>query len=409
MRSGRSSFWRSVSAIVWVVLAAWMIWIPACAANPSESEAGGSEAAAIEVFVREGCPRCVEAERFLDRLRQEQPRLTIRIHDVGRDPTALWRLQELASREGQRAGVPAFLIGGELWLGYDSEATTGRHLRDALARIERSEQEGESTAEVCPERASPICGPDVQLEIFQVTLFGRRFTLEELGLPLFTVAMGLLDGFNPCSMWVLLLVISLLAPMRNRLRMLAVAGIFVVVEGIAYFFFMAAWLELFLLVGFSRISEVIVAVVALGAGMIHLKDFYSLGSGVSLSIPEAAKPGIYARIRRILQAENLRGALIGAVFLAVLVQIVEFLCTSGFPALYTRILTLHRQSGIGYYAYLLLYNLAYLFDDFMVLAIGVITLSQRRLQEKEGRWLKLVSGMVMVGLGFYLLVAPGWR
>lgn len=121
------------------------------------------------------------------------------------------------------------------------------------------------------------------------------------------------------------------------------------------------------------------------------------------------KPGIYAHIRRILQAENFRGALVGAVFLAVLVQIVEFFCTSGFPALYTRILTLHQKSGIGYYAYLLLYNLAYLFDDLIVLAVGVITLSQRRLREKEGRWLKLISGMVMAGLGSYLLAAPAWR
>lgn len=395
--------------IIWAVLLALMNLLPAFAANPSEPEGAGLEPVAIEAFVREGCPRCVEAERFLDRLRQEQPALTIRIHDVQRDPAALRRLQELASHEGQRAGVPTFLIGGKLWLGYDSEATTGLRLRDALARIGRSQQEGESAAEICPEQESLSCGPEIQPEIFQVTWFSRRFTLEELGLPLFTVAMGLLDGFNPCSMWVLLLVISLLAPMRDRLRMLAVAGVFVVVEGIAYFLFMAAWLELFLLVGVSRVSEVVVAAVALGAGMIHLKDFYSLESGFSLSIPRAAKPGIYARIRRILQAENLWGALIGALFLAVLVQIVEFLCTSGFPALYTRILTLHQESGIGYYAYLLLYNLAYLFDDLVVLAVGVLTLSQRRLQEKEGRWLKLISGMVMVGLGSYLLAAPAWR
>lgn len=94
----------------------------------------------------------------------------------------------------------------------------------------------------------------------------------------------------------------------------------------------------------------------------------------------------------------------GAVVLAVLVQIVEFLCTSGFPALYTRILTLEKLDTLSYYGYLLLYNLAYMFDDLIVLGIGVVTLSQRRLQENEGRWLKLVSGLVMLGLGIYLLV-----
>ena len=118
----------------------------------------------------------------------------------------------------------------------------------------------------------------------------------------------------------------------------------------------------------------------------------------------AAKPGVYTRIRAILQAENLHGAMIGAVILAILVQIVEFLCTSGFPALYTRILTLNQLDGFSYYGYLALYNIAYMVDDVIVLGIGIITLSQRRLQENEGRWLKLISGAVMVGLAVFLLI-----
>jgi len=207
-------------------------------------------------------------------------------------------------------------------------------------------------------------------------------------------------------MWVLLLMISLLAPLNNRSRMFAIAGTFVAVEGIAYFVFMAAWLNLFLLIGLSRTSEIIIAAIALLAGALNIKDFWHFGWGVSLSIPAAAKPGIYTRMRRILQAENFAAALLGTVALAVLVQIVELMCTSGFPALYTRILTLRHLDAISYYGYLLLYDLAYMLDDVIVLAIGVITLSQRRLQEKEGRWLKLISGLVMVGLGVYLLLAP---
>jgi hypothetical protein len=206
-------------------------------------------------------------------------------------------------------------------------------------------------------------------------------------------------------MWVLILMISLLAPLNSRSRMLAIAGTFVAVEGVAYFAFMAAWLNLFLLIGLSRVSEVIIAALALLAGAINLKDFWRFGWGVSLSIPAAAKPGIYARMRRILQAENMAAALVATVVLAILVQIVELMCTSGFPALFTRILTLRQLDSLSYYGYLLLYDLAYMLDDVIVLAIGVVTLSQHRLQEKEGRWLKLVSGLVMVGLGLYLLLS----
>ena len=183
--------------------------------------------------------------------------------------------------------------------------------------------------------------------------------------------------------------------------MFAIAGAFIAVEGLAYFIFMAAWLNLFLLIGLSRISEIIIAAIALLAGMINLKEFWFYGRGVSLSIPDAAKPDIYAGMRCILHAQNLTGALIGTVVLAILVQIVEFMCTSGFPALYTRILTLKQLDSISYYGYLLLYNVAYMFDDVIILAIGVITLSQRRLQEKEGRQLKLISGLVMASLGVY--------
>jgi hypothetical protein len=208
-------------------------------------------------------------------------------------------------------------------------------------------------------------------------------------------------------MWVLILMISLLAPMNDRRRMLAIAGTFVVIQGLAYYAFMAAWLNLFLLIGLSRASEIVLGAIALVAGLINLRDFRGHGSGVSLSIPAAAKPGIYARMRAILHAENLGAALIGAVILGFLVQVVELLCTSGLPALFTRILTLRALDPALYYGYLLLYNIAYMLDDAIVLAIGVITLSRHRLQEKEGRWLKLVSGLAMLGLGVYLLAGAG--
>jgi len=169
---------------------------------------------------------------------------------------------------------------------------------------------------------------------------------------------------------------------------------------------MAVWLNLFLLIGLSRISELIIAIIALLAGALNLKDFWRYGWGISLSIPAAAKPGIYGRMRRILEARSLAAALFGVLVPGILVQIVEFMCTSGFPALFTRILTLQHLGKLSYYAYLALYDLAYMLDDVIILSIGVITLSQRRLQEREGRWLKLASGLVMIGLSVYLLLSP---
>jgi glutaredoxin len=365
----------------------------------------------IEVFVHTGCPHCAKAEEFLAKLQLEQPALRIAIRDVSREPGALERLQRIADSHGTTGvRVPAFSVGGEFLVGYSDEVSTGALIRDMLART-RAVSRQQGAAASCEAEESYTCGPNIKLsapkaETFAVDFLGHSLTLDQVGLPLFTLAMGLLDGFNPCSMWVLILMISLLAPLNNRPRMLAIAGTFIAVEGIAYFLFMSAWLNLFLLIGLSRASEIVIAVLALVAGGINLKDFVNFGWGVSLSIPAAAKPGIYVRLRRILHAENMTAALLGTVVLAILVQIVEFMCTSGFPALFTRILTLRHLDTAGYYGYLLLYDLAYMLDDVIILTIGVITLSQHRLQEKEGRWLKLVSGVVMVGLGIYLLLFP---
>jgi glutaredoxin len=360
----------------------------------------------IEAFVREGCPHCAKAEEFLAQLQKERPTLTVSIRDVQKEPAALQRLTELA--RAHRAGaarVPAVYVGGQLIIGFSEEASTDKLIRGALAgEVAKASGADASACEAeeslsCPQGPPTVAPP----ESFEISIFGRTLTLDDVGLPAFTLAMGLLDGFNPCSMWVLLLMISLLAPLNDRRRMLAIAGTFVLIQGIAYFLFMAAWLNLFLVIGLSRASQLIIAAIAIVAGLINIKDFFAFKIGISLSIPEKAKPGIYSRMRAILHAENLGAAIVGAIILAVLVQAVEFLCTSGFPALFTRILTLRELDSAAYYSYLLLYISAYMFDDIMILGVGVVMLSRHRLQEREGRVLKLISGLVMIGLGIWLI------
>jgi glutaredoxin len=378
---------------------------------PEKSNGPATQTADIEVFVREGCPHCADAELFLQKLKREQPTLNIVFHDVIHEESSLQQLEGLVKQQGTGAvRVPAFQINGQFIVGYADELTTGQLIRNALSQAQS--RKNPDTSRSCGAEPVQSCEAGTQKqaqppEPYFLDFLGHRLSLDEVGLPVFTLVMGLLDGFNPCSLWVLLLMISLLAPMMDRLRMFAIAGTFVAVEGLAYYVFMTAWLNLFLFIGISRISEIGVAVIAMLAGMINLKDFWFYGRGYSLSIPESAKPGIYARMRRILYAQNLIGALIGAVLLAILVQVVELLCTSGFPALYTRILTLKHLESWSYYGYLLLYNLAYMLDDMILLTLGIITLSQKRLQEREGRWLKLISGVVMVGLGIYLIGTPG--
>lgn len=226
------------------------------------------------------------------------------------------------------------------------------------------------------------------------------------GLPLFTIAVGLVDGFNPCAMWVLLFLLSVLVNLKSRWKIFAVAGTFVAISGAAYFMFMAAWLNVFLLAGLVRWVQVLLGSVSIAIGAVHIKDFFAFKRGLSLSIPESAKPGLYARVRRIVTAENLTGAILGAAFLAVLVNVVELLCTAGLPALYTEILVIQRLPVWQNYAYLLLYIAAYMFDDSIMVGIAVLTLGHRRMQETHGRWLKLLSGLVIAALGLVMIIKP---
>lgn len=341
-----------------------------------------ANAAQIEVFTREGCPRCTVAKEFLAGLEAKRPGIVVVEHDVARDPQALARLRELArERRIGALSVPTFVVGDEVVVGFESAETTGIALLRALDR----------------ERPPPLVVP----------LFGA-LDVERIGLPIFTIALGLVDGFNPCAMWVLLFILSLLVNLHDRARMALIGATFVVVSGVVYFAFMAAWLQMFLLVGVGRAVQVALGAVAVLVGLVNVKDFVAYGRGFSLSIPQAVKPTLYAQARRILSAENLAGALAATVVLALLVNIVELLCTAGLPAVYTHVLARHELSSWQHYAYLGLYNAAYVFDDGVMVAIAVVTLSRAKLQERAGRGLKLLSGFVMLGLGLLLLTKPDW-
>jgi hypothetical protein len=288
---------------------------------------------------------------------------------------------------GVRAGVPLVDVCGALVVGYENDQSTGVLLRKLV-------WEGAS-------------GTFAVTDSVSLPAFGR-ISAGELGLPLFTLAIGLVDGFNPCAMWVLLFLLSILVNLRSRARIVAVAGTFVLVSGLVYFAFMAAWLELFLVIGFSRALQIVLGLTALLVAAINLKDFAAPGVGVSLSIPERAKPGLYVRVRAVVHAENLSAAIAAVIVLALLVNMLELLCTAGLPALYTQVLSRQGLSTAGYYGYLGLYNLAYVFDDALMVAVVTWTLRRTKVQERAGRWLKLLSGVAVGLLGIALLFAPGW-
>jgi glutaredoxin len=377
----RGAFWS-----FW--LAGWLAATSLLTAPPVEARDAEPRCTRIEMFSREDCPHCAEAKLFLGQLAHERPDLEIIVRDVELDPGARTQLLELSRVHAVAPGVPAFAICDDFVVGFVNEETTGQNIAGLLGRFSQAAPGAASGRIVVP-------------------LFGA-LDVDALGLPAFTLLLGFVDGLNPCAMWVLLFLLSILVNVRDRRRIVAIAGTFVLVSGLAYFAFMAAWLNVFLWIGLSRAVQVALGFVAAGVGAMNVKDFFAFGAGPSLSIPEAAKPGIHARVRRIVQAENFGAALAGAFLLAVLVNFIELLCTAGLPAIYTQILTLQDLPRSQYYGYLLLYNCAYILDDAALVTLVVVTLGRRKLQEEQGRWLKLLSGSVMLALGILLLLRPDW-
>ena len=364
----------------------------ACSQALSASEDGvvapdGQPCTSVEIFHREGCPHCGRALAFIADLQQRQPALSITEVEINQSREAMERFFSINRRFGvEHPGVPSFLVCDRFLVGFDDALTTGAQIEALLGQAP---------------------GATVDDGTVDTRWFGT-LDATQLGLPLFTVAIGLIDGFNPCAMWVLLFLLSLLVNLRDRRRVLLIAGTFVLVSGAVYFAFMAAWLNLFLIIGFSRALQLAVGALAVTIGLVHLKDFFTPGRGVSLSIPASAKPGIYARVRRVIYAQDTGAALLAVTIVAVMVNMIELLCPAGLPAVSKQLLTGRQLQPLAYYGYLLLYNLAYVFDDALMVGIVVYSMGRHKLDQRQGRWLKLLSGATVVLLGLLLLFAPQW-
>jgi len=170
---------------------------------------------------------------------------------------------------------------------------------------------------------------------------------------------------------------------------------------------MAAWLNVFLLIGELRVVTLVAGLIAVGLAAINIKDYFWFQSGgPSLSIPESKKPGMYQRMRNLVAAKSVWAMLAGTAVLAIAVNSYELLCTAGLPMVYTRILTLREADTFVYYMYLLLYNIIYVIPLLIIVMLFVMKFGSRKLGEAEGRLLKLMSGMMMLGLGGLMLLAP---
>ncbi len=240
---------------------------------------------------------------------------------------------------------------------------------------------------------------------FEFLFWDTSINMKEFSLPLLTIVLGGLDSFNPCAFFILFFLMNLLIHMRSRKRMLIVGSIFIFFSGFFYFIFMFVLLNAFIFADeHIAILTIVVGGLAVFLGILNIKDFFFFKKGISLSIPESKKPGIYKKMRSLVKTTYLPAVIGSTVVLAISVNFYELICSAILPAAYIRALTLHELSDMLYYQYIFFYNVVYVIPLIIIVLVFIFTLGRRQLSEWHGRLLKLLSGIMIFSFGILLLV-----
>lgn len=359
-------------------------------------------------FWSSGCPLCNAEKQYLETLKTKYPNLEIEKLELSKRENLEIFKKTLDELQIENAAVPLFVIGKKYVLGWKNESATGPIIEDAIqCAIETG----------CPDVVGNLISSinlptkdNVIPEVLKLPLFGEIKT-KNISLPLLAIIMGSLDGFNPCAMWVLIFLISFLLGMKDRKRMWILGGIFIFISGLVYFLFMAAWLKLILFVGAIFWVRLAIALVAIGAGIFSLKEGFKIKKQKAITCDvtnENQKKKIIERIKGVVHKKSLLLAIIGIIALAFSVNLVELICSAGFPVVFTQILALSNLNSWQYFFYMLIYIILYMLDDIVVFVIAMITLKIAAKNNKYTFYSRLIGGILMVIIGLLLIFKPAW-
>lgn len=348
----------------------------------------------INFFYSATCPHCKEEKEFLETLKEKYPQLEIKEYEVISNKKNQDILKEFYDErevpEGERGWVPVTFTPTKYFIGFNPQVA----------------QDIENCLEEC------ISGEEGSTaSIIKLPFFGE-IDLSEMSLPLLAIILGGLDGFNPCAMWVLLLLITLLINVRSRKRMYLIGGTFILASGVVYFLILSAWLNLFLAISYVNLTRILIGLFALGVGVWQIVAFTKFKPG-TCEIVEG-QGGFQEKIRNFLKKHTEKlvgspltlGILGGIIVLALGVNLVEFFCSAGLPAIFTRILTLNKVSTLSHYLYLLLYTFVFMLDDLIVFSLAIFALDKIGFTEKYNYWATLIGGVLIFILGVLLILKP---
>ncbi len=368
-------------------------------------------------FHGDGCPHCAAEETFLENHQNELKDINIVKYEVWGNSENRDLLKKIGKKfDIEITGVPVNIVGNTLVKGYLDDSSTGQKILNMI-NYYRDNDYTDYVQELLEGNTEVVKTNDKATEYkkkksthtITIPIIGK-VDLEKVSLSFATIIIGLVDGFNPCAMWVLLFLISALLGMKDRKRMFIIGFTFILTSGLVYLGILLSWINIVVKVSTSILFRNIIAVVAIIGGLINLRSYLkSLKEEDGCDVVDDKKrKKIFTKIKTFTREKSLVLAMLGAVGLAISINIVELACSAGLPLVFSELLTINNISGIQSLLYVLLYILFFLIDDLIVFTIAVITMTSTGISSKYNKYSHLIGGIIMLIIGILLILKPGW-
>lgn len=369
----------------------------------------------VYLFYGDGCPHCAEEKKFLSSIKDDYDDVEFIYFEVWYNNENSDFLSEVKDKLNvTRSGVPVTVIGETTFVGYSSA------LEGKIKRAIEFYKENEYIDAIQGIKEGTYVGIDGEEDEFSeqeeesdedstvdVPFFGN-LNLKNVSLGTAALVLGLIDGFNPCAMWVLLFLISMLIGMKNKKRMWIIGLTFLGSSAFVYMLMMLSWLNIVVAISTSILVRNIIALIAVGGGILNFYNFFKhQDSGCSV-VDEKKRKSVFERIKKFTKEKSLVLALIGTIALAFSVNIIELACSAGLPMVYTQLLAINDIKGLSAFLYVLLYIVFFLLDDMIIFFAAMKTMEVTGMSTKYSKYSHLIGGILMVVIGLLLIFKPEW-
>ncbi len=381
--------------------------------SPALAQTADTKPVNIYFFWGNGCPHCAEEEPFLESLAKTYDRVKIVDYEVWYNQDNQKILSDFSAALGfEPSGVPVTVIGERYWIGYSEEY--GKEMESALQSLLADPNPADVGTQLAlsspAEQTAPAAENTASTsgQTLRLPLIGK-VDLSKESLTFSTAVIGFVDGFNPCSLWVLSMLLALTLHSGSRKKILVVGLTYLLVTTIVYSLFITGVFTLLSYVGYLKWIQIGVALIALVFGLVNLKDYFWYKEGLSFTISDKHKPKLYQNMRSTVTDTSTMLGLIGSsAALAVGVSFIEFSCTAGFPVIWSNLIAANQVKAWQFILLLGLYMFIYLLDEMAVFISAAVTMRASRVEEKHGRLLKLISGVLMTTLAVVMAINPQW-